>query len=200
MKKKIGLFFGSFNPVTIAHLEVANRSLKTGLDEIWFIVSPHNPLKNIDDLASESKRLNMVQMVCRLNAKFKAIDIEFDLEKPSYTINTLNYILDSDKRNNITNEYFIIFGTDAINNIDRWKEYEKIISMFKFIVFVRDNKDIREDLLKLINVFFYIKSDSIVSSTAVRNLIKIDQSIDGLVIDEVKNYLQITSLYKNDKC
>src|SRR3989304_4276781 len=120
---KIGLFFGSFNPIHQGHLDIANYMAEfTDLHEIWFIVSPHNPLKEKDTLISDFHRLEMVRRAVAENNRIKKTpielqnaDIEFGLAKPSYTINTLNYI----KNKFPDNEFILIIGSDNLSQFDK---------------------------------------------------------------------------------
>lgn len=187
----IGLFFGSFNPITLGHLEVANNSLKY-VDEVWFVLSPQNPLKNLNELASFDERAKMIEMSIRENTRFKFIDIEKDMGVPSYTIKTLDAIRELYP----TNEYSLIFGTDVLNNLHLWESYDRVISENKFVVVVRDNKNLDEKLEKKLNIVGGFKNYSIISSTIVRNFIKEGKSIQDLVPNEVLVYLDIIGLYK----
>ncbi len=138
---KIGLFFGSFNPIHQGHLDIANYMAEfTNLDEIWFIVSPHNPLKEKDTLISDFHRLEMVRRAVAENNKIKKTpidlqnaDIEFDMAKPSYTINTLNYIKDKFSGN----EFALIIGSDNLSQFDKWKCYEQILENYELYVYPR---------------------------------------------------------------
>ncbi|MFA6806006.1 MAG: adenylyltransferase/cytidyltransferase family protein, partial [Bacteroidales bacterium] len=92
-KERIGLFFGSFNPIHLGHLIIANYIVEnTNIDKIWFVVSPHNPLKSKNELLGERQRYNLVRLAIKNNKNFKVSDIEFGMEKPSYTIKTLSYL------------------------------------------------------------------------------------------------------------
>lgn len=187
----IGLFFGSFNPITLGHLEVANNSLKY-VDEVWFILSPQNPLKNLNELASFDDRAKMIVMSIRDNNKFKFLDIEKEMELPSYTIKTLDKI----KELYPGNEYSLIFGTDVLNNLHLWESYDRVIGENKFVVVIRDNKNLIDELVNKLNIVGTFKNYSIISSTIVRNLIKDGKSIRDLVHSEVNVYLDIVGLYK----
>ena len=138
---KTGLFFGSFNPIHQGHLDIANYMVEfTDLDEIWFIVSPHNPLKERDTLLSGFHRLEMVRIAVEENSKIKKTpvelqhaDIEFDLPQPSYTINTLKYI----KEKFTDKEFTLIIGSDNLSQFDKWKDYEQIIENYELYVYPR---------------------------------------------------------------
>src|SRR5687768_17339194 len=114
---KIGLYFGSFNPVHIGHLIIANYVLnETELEKIWFVVSPQNPFKQNKSLLNEYDRLHLLRTAIEDDTRMKASDIEFYLPKPSYTINTLTYL----KEKYPQQDFFLIMGSDSFQNIDKW--------------------------------------------------------------------------------
>src|SRR5207248_8847317 len=118
---KVGLYFGSFNPIHIGHLIIANHIINnTDFKKIWFVVSPLNPLKSSQTLLNEYKRLRLVQLAVEENTNLRACDIEFKLPKPSYTINTITYL----KEKYPQHQFAIIMGSDSFKNIFRWKNYE----------------------------------------------------------------------------
>ena len=118
--ERIGLFFGSFNPIHLGHLIIANNIVEnTDINQIWFIVSPQNPLKNTNDLLDDTIRLKLVRLAIKNNNKFKASDIEFKLSKPSYTINTLKYLKSKHK----TKDFVLIVGEDNLDSFEKWKDY-----------------------------------------------------------------------------
>ncbi|MFP4024102.1 MAG: nicotinate (nicotinamide) nucleotide adenylyltransferase [Thiohalospira sp.] len=136
-----GLFFGSFNPIHIGHLAIANYMLEfANLDEIWLIVSPHNPLKKEENLLDENERLKMVQLALSYDLKIKALDIEFYLPKPSYTIDTLNFLSEKypDK------QFKIIIGTDNFKSFHQWKSYQELLTNYDILVYPRAGYDIEE--------------------------------------------------------
>ncbi len=131
---KIGLLFGSFNPIHIGHIAIANyMSSKTDLEQVWFIVSPHNPLKEKKSLADEKKRLALVKKTIGRNSKIKVSNIEFKLSQPSYTINTLGFL----KNKFPKNKFVLIIGSDNLILFHKWKDYKKILSEYKIYVYPR---------------------------------------------------------------
>src|SRR5215510_2825219 len=131
---QIGLFFGSFNPIHIGHLIIANHILnETTLDKIWLVVSPVNPFKVNSDLLVEEARLSLVDMVLKTDDRIKSSDIEFQLPRPSFTINTLSFL----KKNYSNNEFSIIMGSDNFRLFDKWKNYEEIAAGYKILVYRR---------------------------------------------------------------
>ena len=121
---KIGLYFGSFNPIHNGHLIIANHILnETALKKIWFVVSPQNPLKKSDTLLNSYDRLHLVKKAIENDNRLWATDIEFHLPKPSYTVTTLTYLTEKHP----DHEFSIIIGSDSFQNLHRWKNYETIV-------------------------------------------------------------------------
>lgn len=135
---KIGLFFGSFNPIHVGHMVLANFMLEfTDLEGIWFVVSPHNPLKKKNSLLDEKQRLHMVNLAIGDNPKLRASNIEFSLPQPSYTIITLTYL----KEKYPQNEFALIMGADNLESFHKWKNYEEILKNYQLYVYPRpENK------------------------------------------------------------
>ncbi|MBS1782772.1 MAG: nicotinate-nucleotide adenylyltransferase [Bacteroidetes bacterium] len=130
----IGLYFGSFNPIHIGHLIVANHIVEnTEIDKVWFVVSPHNPLKEEHTLLNEYDRLHLVELAIRDNVKFRASNVEFHLPKPSYTIDTLTYLCEKFP----LEQFSVILGSDSFQNIHRWKNYEQLLQQYPLIVYRR---------------------------------------------------------------
>jgi nicotinate-nucleotide adenylyltransferase len=130
----IGLYFGSFNPIHTGHLIVANHVVENSeVDKIWFVVSPHNPLKEAHSLLNEYDRLHLVELAIQDNQKFRASNVEFHLPKPSFTIDTLTYL----KERFPLERFSVIIGSDSFQNIHRWKNYEQLVSEYSFIVYNR---------------------------------------------------------------
>lgn len=137
-QKKIGLFFGSFNPIHIGHLVIAGHLLEfTNLDEIWFVVSPHNPLKKKETLLPDIQRLRLVREAIADNPRFKASNIEFKLPQPNYTINTLAYL--SEKYP--SHKFALIMGTDNLQTLHKWKNYEQLLAGYEIYAYKRPGFD-----------------------------------------------------------
>lgn len=134
----IGLFFGSFNPIHIGHLIIANYIVEyTNLKEIWFVVSPQNPLKEKSSLLPDHHRLALVNIAVEDDARFKASDIEFKLPRPSFTIHTLTYL----KEKYPKKDFAIIMGADNLQSIDKWRNFEEIIKNYGIFVYPRPGTD-----------------------------------------------------------
>lgn len=133
---KVGLYFGSFNPIHIGHLALANYIAEyTDLQEIWFVVSPQNPLKQRAQLLDDYQRLHIVNLALRDFSKFRACDIEFRMPKPSYTIDTLAYLQEQHPEHAFT----LIMGEDNLGTLHKWKNYELLLSNFNIMVYPRPN-------------------------------------------------------------
>ena len=131
---KIGLLFGSFNPVHIGHLAIANYMAEfTDLQQVWLVVSPHNPLKNKKDLADGKKRLAQVKKAVGKNPKIKVSDIEFALPQPNYTIHTLEVFKKKFPKYN----FVLLMGSDNLNLFHKWKDYKRILNSYKIYVYPR---------------------------------------------------------------
>jgi nicotinate-nucleotide adenylyltransferase len=188
---KIGLFFGSFNPVHVGHMIIANfMATQTDLDQVWMIVSPQNPLKDKKTLAKERTRYNLVQLAIGENSKIKASDIEFKLPKPSYTIDTLTYL----KEKKAENEYVLIMGSDNLETLHKWKNYEILLAEYAIYIYKRPEFE-NKSYLNHPNIHYFEAPMMNISSTFIRDCIKNNKSIQYLVADAVFEYLSITNIY-----
>jgi len=195
--KKVACLFGSFNPIHSGHIHIAKRVIdETDCNEVWFVISPQNPFKVNNNLLDENLRKEMVELMTEDDYKLKACDIEFNLPRPSYTHTTIKELTNKYPEN----EFHFIIGSDALNSIEKWRNYEKIVNM-PIIGFVRDNEHIDDKVQKLIDnlTIIYSKSDS--SSTSIRNYIKCGR-IDDLVELQLLNkktikYIKDRELYNH---
>lgn len=179
----IGLYFGSFNPIHTGHLIIANHVLEhSGLDKIWFVVSPHNPLKESHSLLNEYDRLHLVELAIKDNNKFRASNIEFHLPKPSYTIDTLTYLSEKFPLEKFT----VIMGSDSFSNITRWKNYNSLLSYYKVVVYERPGFAVSAESLHP-NVQVLKAPLLEISATHIRNMIREQRSIRYLVPDAVQD-------------
>lgn len=186
---KIGLYFGSFNPIHIGHLLVATHIREAAqLDEVWFIVSPQNPFKQMNELAEEQHRLEMVKLAIENVNYFKAIDIEFNLPKPSYTYITLKELTKKFSEN----KFHIIIGEDNVAKFKDWKEADWIMNNFDVLVYERKTENIKSNMSNL--KFFNLPLFDI-SSTEIRNRIRNNQPIKYFVTEKVNYYIESSKLY-----
>ena len=187
----IGLYFGSFNPIHIGHLIVANHIVEnTEVDKIWFVVSPHNPLKDAHSLLNEYHRLHLVELAIDENTRFRASNVEFHLPKPSFTIDTLTYLVEKFP----LEKFSVILGSDSFQNIHRWKNFENLVAHYSFIVYNRPGFDIKEthgaDITVMAAPLLQI------SSTYVRQQIKTGKSVRYLLPEPVFRYVEDNRYYK----
>jgi len=189
---KIGLFFGSFNPVHVGHMIIANYVLEnTPLEKIWMVVSPHNPHKKRKTLAKDHDRLHLVRLAINDNKDIFASDIEFSLPRPSYTIDTLAYL--EEKFPNYA--FSLIMGSDNLISLPRWKNYEQIIDRYDIIVYNRPNYEDAE--LKSHERVTFLEAPLLnISSSYIRRCVKEGKSIQYLTTDKVFEYLEETPIYK----
>lgn len=188
---KIGLYFGSFNPIHIGHLIIANHVLnETPIEKIWFIVSPQNPFKESKTLLNEFDRLHLVRLAVQEDSRIKCTDIEFGLPKPSYTSNTLAFL--SEKYSE--HKFSIIMGSDSYQNIDKWKNYESIIRNYPIYVYKRDGHEIKNFLSKDVVVLNVPILQ--ISASQIREAIKAGKSIRYLVPESVREEIETRKFYK----
>ncbi len=192
MKKNVGLFFGSFNPVHTGHMIIANFIVNhTDLDEVWMVISPHNPHKEKKTLAQDYDRLVMVELAIGDNPKIKASNIEFALPKPSYTIDTLTYLNEKYPQKTFN----LIMGGDNLASLHKWKNYEQILKHHNIIVYQRPNYDLGE--LKDHERVQILEAPMLsISASYIRSLIKEGKSCQYLVPDKVFSYLNENMIYR----
>lgn len=193
--KKIGLYFGSFNPIHLGHLIVTDYFLHSGIfDEIRLVVSPHNPLKSTEDLAPENDRAKMCELATSGLTGVSVSRIEFDLPKPSYTIATLQTLQQSEP----DSKFSLIMGEDSLIHFERWKDYDKILNEFEVFVFQRMISENDRMNIRSKNYPVKIVNSPIIeiSSTFIRSRIKEGIDIRYYVTDDVKKYLEKTQLYR----
>ncbi|RYD81957.1 MAG: nicotinate-nucleotide adenylyltransferase [Sphingobacteriales bacterium] len=141
---KTGLFFGSFNPVHIGHLIIGSHMVNfTDLKQVWFVVSPQNPLKNKADLLPDYQRLEMVQMAVEEDPQLSASNIEFELEKPSFTINTLLRL----EEKYPDRKWVLIMGSDTLNTLPKWKNYEQLVANYEIYIYPRPDYPLDQSIL-----------------------------------------------------
>ena len=187
----IGLYFGSFNPIHLGHLIIANHVLnETDLKRIWFVVSPQNPFKSNNQLLDENHRLHLVRLGTENDNRIKVSDIEFNLPRPSYTIDTLTHL----KEKHPDHGFSIIMGSDSFKNLDKWKNHEKIVKECPIYIYKRTGFDVIDthgaNIVELEAPLLQI------SATQIRKLIKDGKSIRYMVPESVREEIEIRKFYK----
>ena len=189
----IGLYFGSYNPVHIGHLAIANYMVEyTDIDQLWFVVSPHNPLKKKNNLLADYQRLELVHRAIDDDGRFRASNIEFSLPKPSYTVDTLAYLKDQ-----YPNYHFkILMGSDNLESFHKWKNYEVILEEFGVIVYPRpgfdpDNVQVEKNITIAMGAPLME-----VSSSFIRKAIKKGKDVRHFLPQKSWEYLDEMNFYR----
>ncbi|MBN2519464.1 MAG: nicotinate-nucleotide adenylyltransferase [Bacteroidales bacterium] len=189
---KTGLFFGSFNPIHYGHLTIANFMLNnTAIEELWFVVSPHNPFKEKNVLLDQLQRFKMVEMAINNSKNIKASDVEFFLPQPSYTVDTLFFL----KEQYPDRMFYLIMGSDGVNLFHRWKGYEQIQNNFKRFVYPRTNSEI-VNKKNMVNAELIIAPMIEISSSNIREMIAKDQDVSPFMPKNVFEYINKMGFYK----
>lgn len=188
----IGLYFGSFNPVHNGHIQIAKEMLQqVGFDELWFVVSPQNPLKNSDELASNEHRLAMLELaVADIDDPIRVTDIEFDLPTPSYTYKTLEVLTILYP----TAKFALVMGSDNLAVIEKWKEYQQLLERYPIYFYPR-KEDNSKELATRYGGHIVDAAMLDISSTQIRELLKKSMPIDHLVSPAVARYITDNNLY-----
>jgi nicotinate-nucleotide adenylyltransferase len=189
---KIGLFFGSFNPIHIGHLAIANYIVEfTDVSEVWFIVSPQNPFKTKKNLLADYHRIALVRQAIEDDPRFRASDIEFKMPKPSYTIDTLTYLREKypDK------EFVIIMGADGLATFHKWKNYKELIRTCKRYIYPRPGI-LENNLKNLENAEFVNAPIMNISSTFIRDAIKQGKDVRFFMHAKTYEYLKEMHFYE----
>ena len=183
---RIAIFSGSFNPIHNGHMAIAREVLRQGAaDELWFLVSPQNPLKENSDLMAEEYRLKLVELAIENEPGMKASDFEFNLSRPSYTIHTLENL----RKNYPQHQFSLFIGGDNLAIIHKWIEYRRIIDEFGLIVYPRSGFAINEDSV-FPNTTFVTAPLIDISATEIREKLKKGDSIIGMVPEKVAKFLK----------
>ncbi len=186
---KIGLFFGSFNPIHIGHLIIAN-TMAEHLDRVWLVVSPQNPFKSSKSLLHHFDRFTMVEKAIQDNHKLKASDVEFQMPQPSYTIDTMVYL----KEKNPQHEFVLIIGSDNLEQFPRWKNHHKILENFEVWVYPRPGAADHE-LLSQTQVKFVEAPLLDISATYIRKCVKEGRSLKYLLPESVADFIDKQQFY-----
>ncbi|HXB45963.1 MAG TPA: nicotinate (nicotinamide) nucleotide adenylyltransferase [Puia sp.] len=190
---KIGLYFGSFNPIHHGHLIIANYVLQyADVDQVWFIVSPQNPLKSSNSLLNEYHRLYLVQCAIEGEKNLRAKDTEFKLPKPSYTVDTLTYLQEQYP----SYQFSVIMGSDSFSNLSRWKNYAFIVKHYPIYVYRRTGHEIHPDATLTARPIIMDAPLIEISATHIRENIKSGKSIRYLVPEKVREEIEQNGYYK----
>jgi len=183
-KNEIVLFFGSFNPIHNGHLAIANYITEfCDISELWFVVTPQNPLKPASTLLDDRNRQHMVQLAIDQYPKFKVSDIEFYLPKPNYTINTLTYLSEKYPKK----KFSLLIGGDNLESFHKWKNYRKILDDYKLYVYKRPGAEVREFENSNIQVLDAPQME--ISSSLIREAINEGKDIRYFLPDKVYKYI-----------
>lgn len=191
-KQKIGLFFGSFNPIHIGHLIIANiMAENTDLQKVWFVVSPQNPFKPAKGLLHEFDRYDLVKSAIADNYKLEVSDVEFQLTKPSYTIHTLAYLTEKHP----AKEFKVIIGSDNLENFSKWKNHDQILNQYGLYVYPRPGVT-NHELMRHEHVTMIEAPLLDISATYIRSCIKNNKSIRYLVPEPVEQLIHLKNFYR----
>ncbi|WP_394760252.1 nicotinate (nicotinamide) nucleotide adenylyltransferase [Flavobacterium sp.] len=191
---KIGLYFGTFNPIHIGHLIIANHMVEySDLDQIWMVVTPHNPLKKKDTLLDDYQRLYLVNLATEEYPKIKPSDVEFKLPQPNYTVNTLAYLQDKFRQH----DFSLIMGEDNLKSLHKWKNYEVILQNHDIYIYPRVSPEIENLELKNHSKIHIIDAPIVeISSTFIRENIKSKKNIQPLLPCKVWEYIDHNNFYR----
>jgi len=191
---KIGLYFGTFNPIHTGHLIIANHMAEySGLDQVWLVVTPHNPLKKKSTLLDDRHRLQMVYLATEDYDRLKPSDIEFNLPQPSYTVNTLAHLQEKFP----THQFSLIMGEDNLNSLHKWKNYEVILQNHDIYVYPRINAEtINPDIAANARIHRINAPVIEISSTFIRNSIKEGKNVRPLLPEKVWQYVVHNLFYR----
>jgi len=191
---KVGLYFGTFNPIHIGHLTIANYLVEhSDLDQVWFVVTPQSPFKKKSSLLDDHQRLEMVYLATKDYDKLRPSDIEFGLKQPNYTIDTLTYLFEKFPKH----EFSLIMGEDNLKSFHKWKNHEQILENHEILVYPRLSDDKTEnkfeDHPKIFNISAPIME---LSSTFIRKNIKAGKNVRPMLPDKVWYYIDEMNFYK----
>ncbi len=191
-KKKIGLFFGTFNPVHIGHMAIANYFVAySDLDQLWFVVSPHNPLKNRNDLLADYHRLHLLELAIGDSNLFRVSNVEFNMPKPSYTIDTLTYLHEKYP----DYELVLLLGSDNLDSLHKWKNYQVILDQYQLYVYPRNQfkpeDSVYRDYIRLVDA-----PQMEVSSSFIRKAIRDGKNVSFFMPEPVARYVNEMNFYQ----
>ena len=190
---EIGLYFGSFNPIHIGHLAIANYMINfSPIDELWFVISPQNPHKEKASLLNDYQRLHMVDLAIENFPRLRTSSIEFTLSQPSYTINTLTHLEEKYPEHTFS----LIMGGDNLQTFDRWKNAEKILKNYKLYIYPRPNNAIPKDYENHPHIQFVDAPLMEISSSFIRKSLQDGKNVQGFMPTGAWKYLDEMNFYK----
>lgn len=191
---KVGLYFGTFNPIHVGHLIIANHIVENSdLDQLWMVVTPHNPLKKKSGLLADYHRLQMVHLATQDYDKIIPSDIEFKLPQPNYTVNTLAHLQEKFPQH----QFSLIMGEDNLKSLKKWKNYKFILNNYQLYVYPRISTDeVPEEFLNHPNIHKINAPIIELSSTFIRNGIKEQKNIKPMLDSKVWEYINHNLFYK----
>lgn len=191
---KVGLYFGTFNPIHVGHLIIANHIVENSdLDQLWMVVTPHNPLKKKSGLLADYHRLQMVHLATEDYDKIIPSDIEFKLPQPNYTVNTLAHLQEKFPQH----KFSLIMGEDNLKSLKKWKNFELILNDYHLYVYPRISTDeVPEEFLNHPNIHQVNAPIIELSSTFIRNSIKEQKNIKPMLDAKVWEYINHNLFYK----
>ena len=191
---KVGLYFGTFNPIHVGHLIIANHMAEhSDLEQIWMVVTPHNPLKQKNTLLDDYQRLHLVRLATEDYPKIKPSDIEFKLPQPNYTVNTLAHLMEKYPQH----EFSLIMGEDNLKSLHKWKNYEYILQHHDIYIYPRVSEEAENPTLKNHPNVHWIDAPIVeISSTFIRENIKNKKNIRPLLPHNVWEYVDHNNFYR----
>jgi nicotinate-nucleotide adenylyltransferase len=191
---KIGLFFGTFNPIHVGHLTIANHLVEyTDLDQVWFVVTPHSPFKKKNSLLDDHQRLEMVYRAVKDYPKLRQSDIEFNLPQPNYTVNTLTHL----EEKYPDHSFALIMGEDNLKSFHKWKNYQVILELHDIYVYPRMSEGKAESEFKDHPKIHHVDAPIMeLSSTFIRKSIKEGKNVRPMLPEHVWEYLDEMNFYK----
>ena len=190
---KIGLYFGTFNPIHVGHLIIANHLAEnSNVDQVWMVVTPHNPHKQKNTLLNDYQRFEMVQLAVEDYSKIKASDIEFNLAQPNYTVNTLAHL----QAKHPKHEFCLIMGEDNLNSLHKWKNYQTILDNYSIYVYPRITITAEKSEFENHKNVYKINAPIVeLSSTDIRESIKNKKNVQPMLPHKVWQYLDHNLFY-----
>ncbi len=191
---KIGLFFGTFNPIHVGHLTIANHLVEyTDLDQVWFVVTPHSPFKKKNSLLDDHQRLEMVYRAVKDYPKLRQSDIEFNLPQPNYTVNTLTHL----EEKYPDHSFALIMGEDNLKSFHKWKNYQVILELHDIYVYPRMSEGKAESEFEDHPKIHHVDAPIMeLSSTFIRKSIKEGKNVRPMLPEHVWEYLDEMNFYK----